>query len=658
MCLLDDECALTLGGIPTAAWVRWTGVRKHPCPTPASTIPTGTAMPQEQAVNVREPQQSLRFVVPLAACAGLVLIAASMQAQTTPPPPGAGDFSLRVNANLTVVDVTVVDGRDNAVHGLPASAFTVLEDGKPQPLRSFSEIGKDTPMVTRQLPHLPPYIYTNMQPAPASSAVNLLLLDTLNISPQDQIFAKQEVIRYLKTMQPGTRIAIMTLSSANLRLLQGFTSDPAVLMAAINTKKNRALPSPFDQTATDDAMAEQMDLSDADAAAAIQEFQNQQNSFQRDVINRVTLEALNQIAAYLSGIKGRKNLIWFTGGMPLQMFPQGGVNDLATMTDYTRDVRRTTDMLTAAQIAVYPVDARGIMTNPSASVVHPPTGFSNGHGDSMGKAIASFDMKNAQEQLGMEAIAQATGGVAYYNTNDLKQAVNKAISNGENYYALSYVPPDPKFDGIFHKITVKVNVPGLRLSYREGYYSDDIARNEITPGISLATTAPEPYGNNMAASMGRGVPTSSQILFTVRVEPHSDELNPPGTKVLGVLDPKLEGKPLRRYDFQYSLPGRQITFNEGADKTHKGGLEFDIAAYDVYGKLISSISQSIDLKLTDDRYQLLQKQPFQLEQGLDLPLGEIFIRLGVLDTVSDKTGTVEIPVNVNRKPVTTALSTK
>ncbi len=602
----------------------------------------------------------LQFGARLAACAGLLSLTACLSAQSAPSPqaPDANDFTLKAFSRLTVVDVTVVDGHENSVHGLPESAFTVLEDGKPQPLRSFSEVGKDTPVITRQLPKLPPHIYTNLQPSPASSAVNLLLLDSLNTSPQDQIFVKQETVDYLKSMQPGTRIAIMTLSGASLRLLQGFTSDPEVLMAAVKTKKNRALPSPFDNSASDDAMATQMDISDADAAAAIQEFQGQQASFQTDIRNRVTLEALNQIAAYLSGIKGRKNLIWFTGGMPIQVFPQGGTNDLASMTDYTRDVRRTTDMLTAAQIAVYPVDARGITTTPGASVVSGPKGFANGRGDSMGKSISAFNMKNSQEHLGMEAIAAATGGVAYYNTNGLKEAVNKAINNGENYYALSYVPPDPKFDGIFHKITVKVNVPGVHLSYREGYYSDDIARNEITPGISLATTAPEPYGNNMAASMGRGVPTSSQLLFTVRVEPQSDSVNPEGTKVLGTLDPKLQGKPLRRYDFQYSLPGQQITFNDGPGKTHKGALEFDIAAYDVYGKLITSISQTIDLKLTDERYRLLQRTPFQLIQGLDLPMGEIFLRLGILDTVADKTGTLEIPVDVNRKPVTSAVSTQ
>ncbi len=583
------------------------------------------------------------------AALGATILPSSLVAQTATQSPD--DFTLRAYSRLTLVDVTAVDAKGNPVHGLPQSAFTVLEDGKPQTIRSFTEIGKDTPVVTRQLPKLPPHIYTNLQPAPISNSVNVLLLDALNTRPQDQIFVKQETVNYIKNMPAGTRVAILLLGSS-LRLLQGFTSDPEILMAAVKTKKNRALPSPFSDTDAGNGDSAELDVAGADATSAIQEFQNQQMAFQADIRNRMTLEALNQIAAYLAGIKGRKNLIWLTDGMPLQMYPQGGVNDLATMTDYTRDMRKTTDMLTAAQIAVYPVDARGVTTNPAGSVVHPVTGFANGRGDAAAKATTAFEMGNAQNHLAMEAVADATGGVAFFNTNGLKEAVGKAVANGSNYYALSYVPPNAQFDGVFHKITVKVNVPGVHLAYREGYFADDVARNEIAPGITLSTKAPEPYGSNMSASMGRGVPTSSQLLFTVRVEPHSDQMNPAGAKVLGILDPRLQGKQLRRYDVQYSLPGQQIVFTQNPDKSHQGGLEFDIAAYDVYGKLITSLSQSIDLKLTEERFQKLQRSPFQLQQAVDLPAGEIFLRLGILDTVSDKTGTVEIPMEVTNKPDT------
>jgi len=607
---------------------------------------------------IKSERKSVFLIAAAVAFAGasVALRAQNPGSAQQPPENPSSAFTLKTYSRLAVVDVLVYDARENPVHNIPRSAFTVLEDGKPQALRAFTEYSAATPLVTRQFPKLPPHIYTNLQPAPTTTAVNILLLDSLNTSPADQVFVKDEATRYLKSMQPGTRIAIMGLSS-HLRLLQGFTSDTSVLLAALNTKKNRALPSPFIDTATPEAIDSLIDVADADAAATLQEFENEQSSFQADMRNRMTMEALNQIAAYVADVKGRKNLIWFTDGMPLQVFPQGGVNDLAAMTDYSRDLRHTTDLLTASQVAVYPIDANGVQANPAASVVHPPTGFASGRGDSMGKAIANFNMKTSQTHLGMEAVADATGGIAYYNTNGLKEAVAKAVSNGENYYTIAYVPPDPSFDGRFHKITVKVNVPNVHLSYRNGYYADNIARNEMTPGLTLATTAPEPYGNNMAASMGRGVPTSSQLLFTVRVEPHGDGLVPPTEKVLGTLDPKLFGKPLRRYDFQYSLPGRQIAFKDGPDNTHQGTLEFDIAAYDVYGKPVTNISQTVNLKLTDDRYQELQKRPFELLQGLDLPAGELFVRMGILDANANKTGTLEIPLGVSTKVSATGKDT-
>jgi len=605
------------------------------------------------------PVRCFKFKRSFVGMTALAMVAATwLPAQSSPSQVeqqgGASDaYTMKAYSRLTVVDVLVYDGKENPVRGLPQSAFTIFEDGKPQPIRAFSEYSANTPLVTRQMPKLPPHIYTNLQPAPVTSAVNILLLDLLNTAPADQVFIKDEATRYLKSMQPGTRIAIMTLGS-HLRLLQGFTSDPTILLAALNTKKNRALPSPFVDTAAADAMDEQIAAADDDAASALQEFANEQTAFQADMRKRMTLEALNQVASYVADLKGRKNLIWFTKGVPLQVFPQGGSDDLASMNDYSRDLRHTTDLLTLAQVAVYPVDAGGVMTVPSASVVSPPTGFSNGHGNSMATAIQNFDTKTSQAHLSMDAVAEATGGIAYYNTNGLKEAVAHAINNGANYYTLFYATPDPQYDGKYHKISVKVNVPYVHLAYRTGYYSDDIAHNEMTPGLTLATTAPEPYGNNMAASMGRGVPTSTQLLFTARVEPHGDGKLPDGAKVLGTLDPKLAGKTLHRYDFQYALPGRQITFKDGPDKSHIGSLEFDIAVYDVFGKPVTSISQTINLTLTEERYQQLQRKPFELLQNLDLPNGELFVRIGILDGNSDRTGTMEIPLVVTDKPAAAA----
>jgi hypothetical protein len=86
---------------------------------------------------------------------------------------------------------------------------------------------------------------------------------------------------------------------------------------------------------------------------------------------------------------------------------------------------------------------------------------------------------------------------------------------------------------------------------------------------------------------------------------------------------------------------------------HKAALEFDVVAYDVYGKLITDLSQSIDLPLTAERYKQLQSSPFRVVQQIDLPPGEIFLRVGILDKVSDKVGTTEIPLTVNKKSAVT-----
>ena len=556
--------------------------------------------------------------------------------------------TMRLFGRITPVDVTVMDTHGVPVHGLKQSDFLIEEDGKPQTIRSFEETSAADVPIARVPPKLPPHVYTNVQPPQTTSAVNILLLDSLNTDKMDQSFVKQEAVKFLKTMPLGTRIAVLGLSN-RLRILQGFTSDPAILLAAINSKKNRSMPSPFIDTDTGDAIASQLDMADADTAVGLQEFQNEQDSFQKDMRTRMTLEALNQIAAYLAGVKGRKNLIWFTSGMPLQMYPQGGVLDLASMTDYSKDVRKTTDLLTEARIAVYPVDARGLFTNPANSVTNAGTGFSSGKGNSMALSNQAFLQDTASGQLGMEAVAEATGGVAYYNTNGLKEAVGKAVENGSNYYTITYVPPSTKYEGQFHSISIKLQHAGWHLAYRKGYYSDDIAHNAMTPELTLATTAPEPYGNNMAASMGRGVPMSTQLMFDVRIEPHTDIVNPVDTPILGDLDPKLKGKPLKRYDFQYIFPARQITFNAAPTGIRNASVEFDLAVYDVYGTKISSLSQTVSPTLKPDAYLKLQKAPFQFFQQLDLPAGEMFVRVGILDGISDKVGTVEIPITVTKK---------
>ena len=90
----------------------------------------------------------------------------------------------------------------------------------------------------------------------------------------------------------------------------------------------------------------------------------------------------------------------------------------------------------------------------------------------------------------MQDMAASTGGIAYYNRNDIDAAMGEAIATGADYYSLSYVPPPSKYDGKYHKIEVKVDRPGLHLQYREGYTAIDLAKP--LPEKKDAKNAPAP----------------------------------------------------------------------------------------------------------------------------------------------------------------------
>jgi hypothetical protein len=229
--------------------------------------------------------------------------------------------------------------------------------------------------------------------------------------------------------------------------------------------------------------------------------------------------------------------------------------------------------------------------------------------------------------------------------------VLNAIDNGANYYSIAYTPPSEKYNGAYHNIDVKVDRPGVHLVFRKGYYADDLAKDKLPPGLTLSTIPPPAYAGNMKAPMSRGLATSDQILFDVGIEPSTAPPKPGDPPVLGTLDPTLQGKRLKRYGFEYVVPSEQIAFTNGPNNTRRGSLDFDIAVYDANDKLLTGLSQVVKTTLTEKTYQqqIVNKQPIRFFQQIDLPPGQLFLRVGVLDHTTNKVGTLELPLKVSRK---------
>jgi VWFA-related protein len=564
-----------------------------------------------------------------------------------------------VRSDLVLVDV-VITKNGVPVKGLTSDKFRVLENGKQQELKAFEVHSQEQQAATAsnapapKAPELAPNNYSDFSPYPPSSAVNILLLDALNTQSGDQAYVRKQMLLYLKKIPPGTRMAVFTLSSSQLRLIQGFTADASLLAKAINDKGDIKRSTPEDAKSEDAVLSDEENvvraaasgLGDNVAAAAnadqIAENRADLKSHSTDNQEQMTLAALRQIARYLSAIPGRKNLIWFSGSFPV--FIDRG--PLTARSDYAKDVRETDRLIAAARIAVYPVDAHGLLSPENAVADASLNPYSMFGLKQPTAAVATAKMISAQQQAAHEAdlahltiqqIAADTGGKAFVNTNGFQEAIQQALADGANYYTIGYMP-QLKDDGSFRRIKVNVD-GGYQLAYRDGYYADSTK----SAATSLAST--------MKEAIQFGAPPPSDILFKVRVIPASDPAAKGFTPAPGPAgaDAKNLKAPLTRYLIDYMVDAHHFTFRKTPEGEAHTRLEFTVLAYDADGKVINFTEHAFGLDLTSEDYAKVMSGGLPQHQEIDLPAGRAFLRIVVRDLDSPRAGATEVPLLVAEK---------
>ncbi len=552
---------------------------------------------------------------------------------------------LRTNSFTVLLDVVVTDS-NAAVHGIDPKRFHVYENGREQAITFFEEHKPDPTQTPVQHRAMPPHYYNNLPVHTRGSAVNVLLLDGLNTPVTDQLEVRKQMLAYVKTIPPGTTMAIFTLAS-RLRMIQGFTSSIADLTAILE----KAQSAPQQSVALDSSAGNAFDSAignlemmkaPAAAMASIQAFQSDVDAHRTDNRVALTLEALQQLARYLNAVPGRKNLIWFSASFPVAVGPDPGDQSLRNSRSYGEQVRATSDLLSAARVAVYPVDARGLMSLPGFDASDNGLNVVPGGGS----GAPRFARQNSQAMTGdtnshfaMEQIAHDTGGMALFNTNGFKAAIASAVGNGESYYTLSYQPEEKNFNGDFRKITVKVDDARYDLEYRSGYYAD-LPDKPNSLGFSPASL--------MATASLHGAPLSTQVLFQTRVLPDTDSefkdaSLPSGSA--GELSAALKG-PRHRYIVDLVVDPHTVIFDSSSDGTRTGSIEFTLVAYDSDGKRMNFIDRASKLAVNPSQYAQLMKTGIPVRMALDLPDGEQSLRIAVHDILGVRVGSLEIPLTV------------
>ncbi len=412
------------------------------------------------------------------ATTGAVLLAPAIAQQgapapaTTAPaaPPAApagakpaadGPVLFKSNTNLVIADITVKDKSGNLIPNLKESDFTVYEDGKAQKISVFEyqELGMEPEPPEElklsdelKLPEKPKAELTSPTPGQLhfkDKRLMVFYLDFSSMGIPEQLRSQEAALDYLqKHITKDDLVAIILYASTPI-VLSDFTDDRDMLTTVI-----RQLP--IGEASELAALADTGDENGADTGAAFVADESEFNVYNTDK----KLIAIGQVAKMLKSFPEKKALIYFSSGVS------------GTGMENQAQLEATINLAEKANMAIFPIDARGLMADPpggGASTAGP-----RGAGLYNGSAYNSQRAGINASQDTLNSLAADTGGKLFVDTNNLSvaiQGVQKAMSS---YYLIGYYSNNDKDDGKYRKITYKLNskIAGAKLEGREGYYAD------------------------------------------------------------------------------------------------------------------------------------------------------------------------------------------
>lgn len=534
--------------------------------------------------------------------------------------------TIRQNVRLVSIDVLVMDKDGRPVPGLVSEDFVVTENGVAQKvlhaephLVSGGSDGRDVQMSAG--PFAAPRVdagkasFSNKAPG-GETVWNVILLDVLNTLPNDQMQARRDLWKFVKTLPPDQPVALATMSDS-LRVLAPFQAgaggvDKLLATAAANPKSPPLLDvyNPDDQ-----AIMEHIQARMADHGAA------QQTSIQSEETRKTELrvqEALSNfgsLAAWLGAYPGRKNVFWLSTGFPLITVPHAFASDKGPGIQsenfrgrHAAEQNEVGKSLQLARVAIFPIDIRGVLGDYAGM-----TDATHNSGLYVGPAGAHelvADMNNAsseqsQEILEEKQIAEDTGGIAKFNSNDIAGMMRSAYDASQSYYTVSYSPANKEWKGEYRRTDVSVAKKGYRLTYRRGYYA-----------VDRPVTAPTT--DDFTRALRKGAPPARSVLFTTTLKKDSQAI---------VLD--------------YSVDVHTLKFAGDGD-IQTAGVDCAVVEYDRLGKVLGTAQVHVDGKVKPGDWARLEQAGFPAHQVLPLAANAASITIGIRDHATGEFGNMEV----------------
>ncbi len=520
---------------------------------------------------------------------------------------------LRSSTNLVQLNVIVQDKSGNPIEGLKKEDFQIFDEGRSQQIAVFSAHGSKITADLSANPVHPANFFSNRgdQSGQGTGSVTIILFDALNTEFIDQGYARQQIIKFLGQVHPQDHVAIYVLTS-KVTVLCDFTQNAASLLRAVQNYSSQptasldaSAPDPMDAIATPVTFT--TDINPADVKSFLQAASGQFSDLNIIYRAEVTTSALEAIANHASRIPGRKNLIWISTSFPMAlgfgaetMFQVSGRDQ-----NFDPELQRASRALNQANMAIYPIDARGSIA-PKAYGVANPARFNPRRLPTANGNIAPdpryFDTMNA--------LAERTGGKAAYNTNDIEGAVERAISDGQMTYTVGFYPTHGKWDGKFHELKVQVAAKGSTLRYRRGYFAAlDPPSTPKTNHDSLnaALTSPLEWTNLDLQVALKGFAAATRTL-----------------------------------SLQVGLDTHELSFEKVGNRWNEK-LDVTLVQLGADNKAIRSETKNLDFNLEQDSYEKLLSIGTRFSGDLSLDPGVVALRIAAQDS-NGSIGTVTVPL--------------
>ncbi len=368
-------------------------------------------------------------------------------------------FVMKVHTDLVLTNVVVRDKKTGEiVRGLTAKDFTVLENGKPQHIRTFDfqsidAVASPDQGATGGQASASPLLNANgvaqnvANPAALENhRLIVLMFDLSSMQVEDLDRAVAAAQHYIEhQMQPADLVALVSFGTS-LSVDQDFTSDKTLLLRGVaryNGNEGQGLAAGGDGTTS----------GTADTSASYTPDESEYNDINIDL----KLYAIADIAHSLEKINAKKSLLFFSGGLT-----KTGIENQASL-------HAAVNAAVRANLSIYSADIRGLEALPPVGDAQ--TASLEGNAASRGAAVQRQRDANFASQETLSTMAADTGGKAFLDTNDFSPAFTRIQHDTSAYYMLGFSSSNTARDGKYRRLTIRVHRSGVKLEYRAGYYA-------------------------------------------------------------------------------------------------------------------------------------------------------------------------------------------